>query len=448
MPNRCLVTVMALAIISAGDLRAFQRPPQRCDQFESALRADPSNLDAAARLGRCSVRDYEMIAPGGDSAHLVFRASWSTALRALRHSVEVNGSYANAYQPLFTILFAETRDGCSWVTGKCEYVAPVVRDGDSILTVPRLVVVNGPDDPYAEVVRETRASWKPNLMEARTLAERWAAAAPNDRRPHEYLGQALLRLEDPEAATAELERAATLGTPASRRALFWERMEALVKSNRGDDARRVLDEAAADPARDTTRLRNFTLTNLNALLGRNRPPPEDTSPRTRELRAQQRARTDSIIRTLPAPPRRPPSVAELLAAGDTSGARKEVARQDSLMAPIAGMRRFPSANEGTLYSAQQHLAIGDTAGAEARLAEIERPFNDRPFQYRVPAIAGWSPWLGRAWLLTGDVAAARGHREEASRMYRRVVGLWGGGDANLKPVVDQARARLVSVQGR
>jgi hypothetical protein len=119
-----------------------------------------------------------------------------------------------------------------------------------------------------------------------------------------------------------------------------------------------------------------------------------------------------------------------------------LASQDSLLTPRDGMQRFSQVDERTFYSAEQHLALGDTLGAEARLAEIERPFNDEPFQHRGAIAYGQRPWAGRAWLLSGDVAAARGRREEASRMYRRVIGLWGGGDPDLKPVVDQARARL------
>jgi tetratricopeptide (TPR) repeat protein len=417
MPSRLLRSLTAFAVLSAADLQALQGPPARCDRYESAVRADPNNLDAAANLGLCSVRDYEMIALDGDSTHLVFRSSWSTALRALRHAVELDRGYSRAYRPLFTILFAETRDGCSSVTRECRHVSPVVRAGDSVLTIPRLVRLNVPDvDTYEEVVRESQTTRRANLTEARALAERWVAVAPRDRRPHEYLGQALLRLGDPAAATAELESAATLGTPASRRALFWDRMEALVKSDRGEEARRVLDEAVSDPGRDTTQLHNYTLAGLNALLGRYRPASPDTSVRAR-------------------------------AAGDTSGARRELARQDSLLAPMQRMRRFPRVDETTLVSAEQHLALGDTLGAEARLSEIERPFNDQRFQYIV-TVYGAGAWPGRAWLLSGDMAAARGRREEASRMYRRVIGLWGGGDANLKAVVDQARARLFALSAR
>jgi hypothetical protein len=113
MPSRLLRSLTAFAVLSAADLHALQGPPARCDRYESAVRADPTNLDAAANLGLCSVRDYEMIALDGDSTHLVFRSSWSTALRALRHAVELDRGYSRAYRPLFNILFAQTPDGCS-----------------------------------------------------------------------------------------------------------------------------------------------------------------------------------------------------------------------------------------------------------------------------------------------------------------------------------------------
>ena len=448
MQSGCLLSLTTFSVLFAPDLRALQRAPAPCDRYEAAVRADPNNVEAASSLGRCSVRDDEMIALGGDSIHLAFRSSWSTALRALRHAVELDRGYSRAYRPLFSILFAETRDGCSSVTQECRYVSPVLRDGDSVLTIPRPVRLNVPGvDTYEEVIRESQATRRASLSEARALAEQWGAVAPNDRRPHEYLGQALLRLGDAGAATVELEYAATVGTPASKRELFWDRMEALVRSDRGEEARRVLDEAARDPRRDTTRLHSYTLAGLNALLGRYRSPPPDTSARGRELRARRLAQLDSVIRTSPTALPPAPSFSALLATGDTSGARRELARLDSKLAPRAGMQRIPQVDEVTLSSAEQHLALGDTVGAEARLSEIEQTFKDRRFQF-VAMAYGPRTWLGRAWLLSGDVAAARGRREEASRMYRRVIGLWGGGDADLKPVVDRARARLDSLSAR
>jgi len=109
---------------------------------------------------------------------------------------------------------------------------------------------------------------------------------------------------------------------------------------------------------------------------------------------------------------------------------------------------FPRVDWDQLESATYHLALGDTAGAEARLADIEQPLQEHPFQFSVSLGYGGAEWLGHAWLLSGDVAAARQRAEDASRMYRRVIGLWGGGDADLQPVVEQARAKLAALSRR
>ena len=152
-----------LAAISAPHVPAQQPAPVPCAQYEAAVRANPNDLAAAVGLGQCTVRDEEMIAPDGDSARLAFRTPWSPALRALRHAVEVNPSYSAAYRPLFRMLFAETRDGCSRATGFCKHVAPVLRDGDSLITIPR-PVPEGPMEvsPYDGVVRETLDRQRPS----------------------------------------------------------------------------------------------------------------------------------------------------------------------------------------------------------------------------------------------------------------------------------------------
>ena len=444
MRAHSLLVPTALCVV-ASNIGAMQRPPAACDQLEAAVRADPNNLQAAASLGRCSVRDYEMVAPGGDSSRLMFRSSWSVALRALRHAVELDPSYSNAYRPLFRILFSETRDGCSSVTWVCGFVSSMVRVGDSVQTIPRPVRLNVFPDTYDEAIAESQTTRRANLTEARERAERWVTVAPGDHRPYEYLGRALLGLGDVERAVAELERAATLGTPASRRELFWDRIEALVKANRGSDARRVVDEAASDPGRDTTAVRAFSVAALNALLGRNRPPPLDSA------RARlNRARFDSMMRSRPPPPpaQRQPSISALLAAGDTNGARQALARHDAQLS-LGEQRRFPQVGQYTLYSAEQHLALGDTAVAVARLSEIERVFDGRMFRYSVSAMNNGSPsWSGRAWLLSGDVAARQGRMDEAEKMYRRVIGLWEGADAEVQPLVARARERLTALSSR
>ncbi|MDO8665169.1 MAG: hypothetical protein Q7J79_01055, partial [Gemmatimonadales bacterium] len=54
---------------------------------------------------------------------------------------------------------------------------------------------------------------------------------------------------------------------------------------------------------------------------------------------------------------------------------------------------------------------------------------------------------GRTWLLMGDVAAARGQNDVAVRAYRRVVGMWSSGDAEVQPSVTRAREALARLGG-
>jgi tetratricopeptide (TPR) repeat protein len=435
----------ALCTLLARELPALQQHAESCKPYEAAVRADPGNVDAASRFGRCAFDDYEMVAPGGDSARLRFRTSWSTALRALRHAVDVAPSYASVYRPLFDILFAEERDGCSAVTGECLHVSPVLRSSDSVITIPRLANQNGAGtESYVEAIRKSRASQHASLIEARDLAQRWAGVAQNDRQPHEYLGRAFLRLGEYEAAVAEFAHAAALGTPASRRQLFWERVEALVRAERGEDVRRLIDEASSDPGRDTARVSAYQLAGLNALVGRLRPPPVDPA----RARVAQ-ARLDSIIHSSPpSPPQK--GVMDILKEGDSVEARRRLTEMDSTFPPVQRVSMFLTVTSFHLESAAYHVALGDTAGAEARLAEIEQPFGEYPFEFSIGIGYGGDPqpWLGRAWLLSGDLAAARHRPEEAARMYRRIVGLWGGGDPDVQPVVDQARTKLAALSQR
>lgn len=412
--------------------------PESCERYEIAARADSANVQAWYALGRCAYRDYEMVAPGGDSTRLAFRSSWTTALRALRRAVMLDPTFGRAYRPLFAMLFGETRDGCSSRTGLCLYVAPNLRVADSLITIPRRVP-EGPE-PYGGVLREAAESHHANLIEARDIAAHWAIVAPNDRMPHQYFGRALLRLNDPVRAVEELERAAQLGTAASRRAIFFDRVEALVKANRGSDARHVIDEAADDPMRDSMHL-TFRLISLDVLVGRVRRVPVDTE-RVRALRA----RFDSIARVpRPTPPPGPSQrFTSAIASGDTGAARRALAAFDSSLSVSSRMNSSDFAQE-LVHSARLHLTLGDSVGAEGRLAELEHELFEQPFQYNRMLIASLGPWLGDAWLLSGDLAAARGRRAEAEQMYRRLIGLWEGGDPTLQAPVRQASQRLTAL---
>jgi tetratricopeptide (TPR) repeat protein len=428
----CVVALLAVQLEA-------QRAPESCERYAAAARADSSSAQALYRLGRCAYRDYEMVAPNGDSTQLAFRSSWTTALRALRRAVTLDPAFAPAYRPLFAILFADTRDGCSSVTGLCSHVAPNVRVGDTLVTVPRLVSQRS----YGAVLREAAASKRANLLEAREVAARWTVVAPNDAAPHAELGRALLRLGDAMPAADELERAAALGTPATRREIFFDRFEALVKSNRGADARQAIDEAASNPGRDTLHLL-WKLVPLDMLVGRVRTVAARAMDTVRAR--VMHARIDSLMRQP-----RPPHLATpqeqfqvALAGGDTAAARRALVRYDSSITPPPNS--FSSGfSEDLFRSARMHVATADTTGAEAQLGELEQHLMRAPFQYN-PFLGAESlgPWLGQAWLLTGDIAAARGRRADAETMYRRLIGLWQGGDVALQPLVRDARTRLAA----
>jgi len=200
----------------------------------------------------------------------------------------------------------------------------------------------------------------------------------------------------------------------------------------------------SDPARDTARLGNLAVAQLNALLGRYRPPPVDSA---RARRHQQFV--DSVLRANPAPPHtRSTTFAELLASGDTTGARRLLAQMDSLNAGSLGGWKLPRVGEVTLASAEQHLALGDTAAALAQLAEIERALSDRRFKFGVQATYSYTLWVGRAWLLARDLATAQQRPDEARAMYERLIGLWGGGDRDVQPMVEQARVKLGALMQR
>jgi hypothetical protein len=105
----------------------------------------------------------------------------------------------------------------------------------------------------------------------------------------------------------------------------------------------------------------------------------------------------------------------------------------------------PAATETPAWQARAHLFLGDTATARRTL----RLFADStlrttplltPLGSLQPAYAGMV-WP-RMFLLQADLAAVAGDRAEATQGYRRVIGLWEDGDAEVQPVVRRAREAL------
>ena len=72
---------------------------------------------------------------------------------------------------------------------------------------------------------------------------------------------------------------------------------------------------------------------------------------------------------------------------------------DSTLAPLRRVSTFLMVRSFHLESATYHLALGDTAGAEARLAEIEQPFGEYPFEFSIGL--GYGATRSHGWGVRG-----------------------------------------------
>src|SRR5580765_6386394 len=110
MSTRSLLAFIAFCPVVASRCLSAQPASATCEQLETAVRANHNDLDAAVALGRCVVRDEQIILASGDSSRPSFRSSWATAVRGLRRAVRTSPALATAYRPLMRMLFAEMRD--------------------------------------------------------------------------------------------------------------------------------------------------------------------------------------------------------------------------------------------------------------------------------------------------------------------------------------------------
>ncbi|HEY2805095.1 MAG TPA: hypothetical protein VGI92_04475 [Gemmatimonadales bacterium] len=136
------------------------------------------------------------------------------------------------------------------------------------------------------------------------------------------------------------------------------------------------------------------------------------------------------------------------ARGDTARARVALREFDRKL-----VTRHPDSPDdgGWLFSAESHVEFGDSAVALQRMQEFGRRWAaEIPFAYimEMRYFQSTTPRLwGRAWLLYGDLAKARGQRDEAKRAYRMVVGLWERGDPVVQPAVARAKTALAQLGG-
>ena len=221
--------------------------PRACESFGSLVHSDSSDVEALYGFGMCLFSDdlVEPVIPG-DTSRLRFRTNWNAALHAFRRAIIIDPTFHLAFDPIVTILTAPARGGCarSEITTCSDssnhslYVAPVLRQGDTLVTIPR----GGFKTTIEVIVEGSRASApRANIEAARAAAADWAAAGPTEGRAHKNLARLLLRLGRPAEAEGQISEAVLDPALRGDHELWMQRLEVAVKLFRGKQVNQMLD---------------------------------------------------------------------------------------------------------------------------------------------------------------------------------------------------------------
>ena len=114
-----------------------------------------------------------------------------------------------------------------------------------------------------------------------------------------------------------------------------------------------------------------------------------------------------------------------------------------MLPPDGALRRFPLVGEWIIGLARNHLALGDSLAAEQQLRRVDVGLETPQFPRWLGLVFELGrPWLGRAWLLSGTLAEARGRPADARSNYERLIGLWEAADPEFSVLVEEARTRV------
>ena len=476
-----------------------------CQTYAGMLRTDSLDVEALYGLGECLYHDLTVAGEGTDASPLRFRANWQQSLRAFERVLELDPQYHLAYQHIIDALTAERQqvNHCAQAgTGQqCRLLLGyLMRTGDSIHATP----VDARSDTagvraQAERYASSQAR-KRNLAAALAVAERWARAAPDEPRAHNAVAHVLLLQGQVARADEAMRRATDAGSLIEELRRTFQRMEIALKLGRAREAIRLYDSVRTldipipnSPIRIGNAVAGYgppfgRLTEFDSMLTRGMTqagapadvisyqqrairaalggPVHDSLPvleaqlfeRVRAARGLSAAMANvqptlffslrmprpawPALDTATRDPRFRPAVA--LARGDTAAVRRAA---DTLEARLRAIVAAGSAD--TVYgviASEAYLAVADTTAAlrvvrfaidsAAPLASYF-PLNSQGF-----TAAAFAP---RLMLLRADLAAARGHRDEARLWYDRFLDVWSTAVPELQPVVErarQARARL------
>ena len=498
LPARERALIAGLLAHTQGD---FARA---CELFGGLVKADSNDVEALYGVGRCTYKDEAVLLAGGDSSKASFRSSWNTTLRVLRRAVNIDPTFHLAFDHILDVLTLPVRVGCArasaevpcQATARSFYLAPVRRNGDSLVTLPVRAEVSSAI--IAQLTEGGRSdARRKNLEEARVAASDWVAAGPDEGRAHRTLGRILLKLGRVNDADHEFTEAARLLPKDDLSELSFHRIEIALKLGRGAEANRLFDSTLMVQKTDVIRVGAGVV--FGPMLGRlanadsavlyslRANPVQIPAPLKRlflilpraGLGLQQdsvagvesdvlklfkgatvcRADCPVLLGALLAFDLRAPRTtwlkldstttdrrfapARALASGDTAALRRAAHMLDSAVAADSAAQ-LPE-DGSSLAAADAYLMLRDTVNA---LHQVKRMLESTLMYTGVetpvmPIGVLFSGFLWpRAMLLRADLELATGHAAEARKWYQRLLDLWGKADPELQPVLAAVRKKL------
>jgi tetratricopeptide (TPR) repeat protein/TolB-like protein len=476
-----------------------------CQTYAQMLRTDSLDVEAIYGLGECLYHDPTIGPDPRDSTRLRFRANWQQSIRAFTRVLELDPQYHLAYQHIIDALTAERHTGqmCTETsTGRqCrQFAGYLLRTRDSVHTTPADVRVDTATlRAQAEQYVQSQ-SRRRNLAAALEVAERWVRAAPDEPRAHAALANVLVLQGQIARAAEVMPRAVDDVWVIEDLRRSFQRMEIAVKLGRARDAIRIYDSlrtVAENLPNSAVRIGNvlsgygpvfgrlvefdslvtsgmtqggapadviaYQLRSIRAALGA--PIHDSLSANERALFARHATARGpaaaaanvqaTLLFSLRMPrtswppldtasrdPKLRPAIA--LSRGDTAALRRAADTLTSLLRGIVA-----SASSDTAYAiiaTDAYLALGDTTAA-LRVVRYATDTVAMIATYFPLSSQGFTPaaFAPRLMLLRADLAAARGHRDEARVWYDRFIDIWSTAVTELQPVVERARRARASL---
>lgn len=491
------------ALIRGRGHAAAGRFAAACDVFRELVTADSSDVEALYQLGDCSYHQPQAEPLTPDSSRWGATTHATVAYRAFIRTLELDPDMHLAYAHLLELLTHSGGLWCAPIRCRTRVQTQWELRGDSIITTVEALAPGQPVTfPDSAVLRR-------NLAAGAALGERWIAAAPGEGRAHQQYATILARQRRFTEAAGAMGVARRVGSRTPTNAVTQVQYLIAAQAYRGsslagamalaESALTGMETRSAESFGESQFVWLFARAALAALAGLpGRIPasyivpagsyvrplnpgiamlaaglaPPDLSAALRQHDSATAAASSAGLRRMTQLYDRALPVAlgylcyglcalpsqltadsawrasplGRLAAGDTAGARRALAEQDSTLARAVAQRdqAVPFDGELAFRVSIGHLALADSNGARAALVHYEK-------QLESVGIVWWTPTsalgtgillIGRVAMLRADLHAAAGQNAEARVHYQRVVELFANAEPAYRALVARARAAL------